>query len=206
MPLSWDLILRFTLGGGQRRFTRFVALASLLGMMLGVAALITVLSVMNGFGGELYQRLLTVTPDMVLEPATPSEAALDELLTAATEQSAVVAATPVHQGTALLRHQGFRELDRLRAAFAGKGDPSEPLIHGAMILFAGALLLTPGFFTDTVGFLLLFPPVRTYLFTQIRARIVVHDRTGPPRGPDIIEGDFEPVETEPDRPSGWTRH
>ena len=83
MPLSWDLILRFTLGGGQRRFTRFVALASLLGMMLGVAALITVLSVMNGFGGELHQRLLTVTPDMVLEPATPSEAALDELLTAA---------------------------------------------------------------------------------------------------------------------------
>ena len=106
MPLSWDLILRFTLGGGQRRFTRFVALASLLGMMLGVAALITVLSVMNGFGGELHQRLLTVTPDMVLEPATPSEAALDELLTAATEQSAVVAATPVHQGTALLRHAG----------------------------------------------------------------------------------------------------
>ena len=106
MPLSWDLILRFTLGGGQRRFTRFVALASLLGMMLGVAALITVLSVMNGFGGELHQRLLTVTPDMVLEPATPSEAALDELLKAATEQSAVVAATPFHQGTALLRHAG----------------------------------------------------------------------------------------------------
>ena len=106
MPLSWDLILRYTLGGGQRRFTRFVAIASLLGMMLGVAALITVLSVMNGFGGELYQRLLTVTPDMILEPANPSEEALSELLTAATEQSAVVAATPFHQGTALLRHAG----------------------------------------------------------------------------------------------------
>ena len=106
MPLSWDLILRFTLGGGQRRFTRFVALASLLGMMLGVAALITVLSVMNGFGDELHQRLLTVTPDMVLEPANPSEAALRELLKAATEQSAVVAATPFRQGTALLRHAG----------------------------------------------------------------------------------------------------
>ena len=106
MPLSWDLIIRFTLGGGQRRFTRFVALASLLGMLLGVAALITVLSVMNGFGGELYHRLLTVTPDMVLEPANPSEAALGDLLMAATEQSAVVAATPFHQGTALLRHAG----------------------------------------------------------------------------------------------------
>lgn len=106
MPLSWDLIIRFTLGGGQRRFTRFVALASLLGMLLGVAALITVLSVMNGFGGELHQRLLTVTPDMVLEPTNPSEAALGDLLTAATEQPAVVAATPFHQGTALLRHAG----------------------------------------------------------------------------------------------------
>ena len=106
MPLSWDLILRFTLGGGQRRFTRFVALASLLGMTLGVAALITVLSVMNGFGSELHQRLLTVTPDMVLEPANPSEAALSELLTAAIEQSAVVSATPFHQGMALLRHAG----------------------------------------------------------------------------------------------------
>ena len=106
MPLSWNLIFRFTLGGGQRRFTRFVALASLLGMMLGVAALITVLSVMNGFGDELHQRLLTVTPDMVLEPTNPSEAALRELLKAATEQSAVVAATPFRQGTALLRHAG----------------------------------------------------------------------------------------------------
>ena len=104
MPLSWDLILRFTLGGGQRRFTRFVALASLLGMMLGVAALITVLSVMNGFAGELHQRLLTVTPDMVLEPANPSEGELSELLAAATEQSTVIAAAPFYQGTALLRH------------------------------------------------------------------------------------------------------
>ena len=75
-------------------------------MLLGVAALITVLSVMNGFGGELHQRLLTVTPDMVLEPANPSEAALGDLLTAATQQPAVVAATPFHQGTALLRHAG----------------------------------------------------------------------------------------------------
>ena len=103
MPLSWDLILRFTLGGGQRRFTRFVALASLLGMMLGVAALITVLSVMNGFGGELRQRLLTVTPDIILEPSDPTDDVLNELLAAASTQSAVTAATPFYQGTVLLR-------------------------------------------------------------------------------------------------------
>jgi lipoprotein-releasing system permease protein len=104
MPLSWDLILRFTLGGGQRRFTRFVALASLLGMLLGVAALITVLSVMNGFGGELRERLLTVTPDIILEPASPTDESLNELLLASATQPAVRAATPFHQGTVLLRH------------------------------------------------------------------------------------------------------
>ena len=49
MPLPLEIILRFSLGSGQRRFTRFVAMASLIGMMLGVAALIMVLSVMNGF-------------------------------------------------------------------------------------------------------------------------------------------------------------
>jgi lipoprotein-releasing system permease protein len=43
---------------------------------------------------------------MVLEPSNPGEAALADLLTAATEQPAVVAATPFHQGTALLRHAG----------------------------------------------------------------------------------------------------
>ena len=123
MPLFWDLILRFTLGGGQRRFTRFVALASLLGMMVGVAALITVLSVMNGFGGELHQRLLTVTPDMVLEPATPSDEILSELLTVATEQSAVIAATPFHQGTALLRRGGqSRGIQLLGAPESGLRD------------------------------------------------------------------------------------
>ena len=41
-------------------------------------------------------------------------------------------------------------------------DPTEPLAHGAMILFSAALLLTPGFFTDAVGFLLLVPgPIKT---------------------------------------------
>ena len=73
--------------------------------MLGVAALITVLSVMNGFGGELRQRLLTVTPDIILEPTDPTDDALAELLAAASMPSAVTAATPFHQGTVLLRHR-----------------------------------------------------------------------------------------------------
>ena len=61
-------------------------------------------------------------------------------------------------GTWLLRMQGAAALTDLRRSFSEVEDPSEPLAHGAMILFAGALLLTPGFFTDAVGFALLTPP------------------------------------------------
>ena len=103
MSLSWELVLRFSFGRGQRRFTRFVALASLLGMMLGVAALITVLSVMNGFSGELHKRLLSVTPDMVVVPADKGPAALEEWVGRAEMLPDVVAATSFANGTALLR-------------------------------------------------------------------------------------------------------
>ena len=103
MSLSWELVLRFSFGRGQRRFTRFVALASLLGMMLGVAALITVLSVMNGFSGELHKRLLSVTPDMVVVPADTPPAALEEWVGRAKMLPDVVAATSFANGTALLR-------------------------------------------------------------------------------------------------------
>ena len=104
MPLSWELIFRFSLGGSQRRFTRFVALASLFGMMIGVASLITVLSVMNGFAGELHQRLLSVTPDITLEPTQPPPDGLNELASLSAAQAEVRAVTLYRRGTALLRH------------------------------------------------------------------------------------------------------
>ena len=116
-------------------------------------------------------------------------------------------------GTALVRSQGMSELNRLRSSFSDLRDPTEPLAHGAMILFAGALLLTPGFFTDAVGLALLAPPVRRAVLRYIRARIKVEsfEYGVPPRrpDPDIIEGEWEEV-TPPHRPthtpSGWTRH
>ena len=60
-------------------------------------------------------------------------------------------------GTQLMRAQGALALSQLRDSFGQLNDPTEPLAHGAMILFSGALLLTPGFFTDFVGFALVDP-------------------------------------------------
>lgn len=117
-------------------------------------------------------------------------------------------------GTMLVRQQGVRAIAELRGSINALRDPTEPLAHGAMILFAGALLLTPGFFTDACGLALLVPPVRAAVYRWVRARVKVERfdydgyETSQAGRPDIIDGDyFEAGEERPSRsPSGWTRH
>lgn len=68
--------LRYSFSRQRNRFTSLVALVSMLGMVLGVASLIVVLSIMNGFAAELRNRILALVPHGYIEFAT-SEAALD---------------------------------------------------------------------------------------------------------------------------------
>ena len=63
-------------------------------------------------------------------------------------------------GALLVRQQGFKTLMEAREQSARQEIPVTPVIHGVFILAAGLLLLTPGFVTDTIGFLFLVPPVR----------------------------------------------
>src|SRR5210317_484928 len=65
-------------------------------------------------------------------------------------------------GSALLRSQGFATLETLQNNLRTGGDPINPIAHGALILVAGVLLLTPGFFTDSVGLSLMIPQVRVW--------------------------------------------
>lgn len=127
-------------------------------------------------------------------------------------------------GSWLVRQQGAMALDQLRHSFNALNDPTEPLAHGAMILFSGALLLTPGFFTDAVGFALLLPPVRRWVFRKLSARVTVQSftmgqrtearyRAGPTGPSDVIDGDFEEIDTKNGSAhpssrghSGWTKH
>lgn len=130
-------------------------------------------------------------------------------------------------GTFLVRTQGAMALNQLRGSLSSLQDPTAPLAHGAMILFAGALLLTPGFFTDACGFALLMPPVRDAVIRFGKSRINVQTfemggqqgqhphhphrpHAGTDAGKDVIDGDFTEVEDPPKRPthrpSGWTKH
>ena len=115
---------------------------------------------------------------------------------------AVVIATAV-AGTWLLRSQGWEVMNRARATLAGGGFPAREVFDGACILVAGALLLTPGFVTDTAGLLLFVPMVRAYLgqvmlrHLMSRGNVDVRmyggdDRRRENRDPDapVIEGEF----------------
>ncbi len=120
-------------------------------------------------------------------------------------------------GTSLVRSQGAHAMLQLRRSFDELRDPSEPLANGAMILFSGALLLTPGFFTDACGLLLLIPSVRTAIYRHLRAKMQVQSfRHGDPAGRpqdtssrgEVIDADYEEVSAPKPthRPSGWTKH
>ena len=93
-------------------------------------------------------------------------------------------------------------------------DPMAPIAGRAFSILAAGLLILPGFFTDTLGLLLLLPPVQALLVTMFARRLrqagAVHQASM------TIEGDWAEVPPErnddetrtesPHPPSGWTRH
>ena len=66
-------------------------------------------------------------------------------------------------GAWLLRREGARTWRAFREATAGGRLPAREVTDGALVLFGGALLLTPGFVTDVAGLLLVLPPTRAVL-------------------------------------------
>ena len=63
-------------------------------------------------------------------------------------------------GAWLVKREGLSVINRIRNGFGELRVPTNELADGAMIFFASALMLTPGFLTDFVGLALLIPPIR----------------------------------------------
>jgi UPF0716 protein FxsA len=74
-------------------------------------------------------------------------------------------------GSWLVKREGLSTLRRAQTDMRQGSVPGTALVDGVLILFAGALLLTPGFLTDLIGLGLLVPPVRLALRTFARKRI-----------------------------------
>ena len=105
-------------------------------------------------------------------------------------------------GLALLRRQGFSTLMRARSKIDSGEIPATEMIEGLVLGISGALLLTPGFFTDALGFFGLLPISRRWLVARMIARAAVvdgfytgrgfNDQPGSDQGHsnETIEGDY----------------
>ena len=112
-------------------------------------------------------------------------------------------------GTTLLRYQGLRALHRVQESLNRGEMPIGEVFTGLCLLVAGALLLTPGFLTDGVGFALFIPCIRqaigSGLANLLMSRGAVHVSNGhhsgtPYNGPNhqVIDAKFTEVREDPD--------
>lgn len=77
-------------------------------------------------------------------------------------------------GAAMIRLQGFSALLSARRRIDRNEMPMVEMMDGIALAFAGACLITPGFFTDAVGFALLIPPLRHYIQQEVLRRFGAH--------------------------------
>ncbi len=96
-------------------------------------------------------------------------------------------------GSAIIRHQGVGIIAKARQMINAGEAPVGAMLEGLALLIAGALLVTPGFVTDTLGFLLLIPTLRRAVAASLIARAAARragarvqtsrTRSGAGRGP-----------------------
>ncbi|MEE9310668.1 MAG: FxsA family protein [Cocleimonas sp.] len=116
-------------------------------------------------------------------------------------------------GAGLLRQQGISTLARLQQNMGQGKLPAQELIEGVLLAVGGALLMTPGFITDTIGFLCLIPFTRKLIAKNIMKRSADKMKAGvnaqmggftyesntdrTPQDPNVVEGEFTEVEENP---------
>ncbi|MEP6390940.1 MAG: lipoprotein-releasing ABC transporter permease subunit [Halioglobus sp.] len=128
--------VRYSFSAKRNRFTSVIALVSMLGMVLGVATLITVLSVMNGFAGELRGRILSLVPHGYVSSAGDGIDGWQALAAQLSARQDVVAVSPyisekVILGSArLLRGAVLTAIDP--AAEAGVSDIPNAMVNGSL--------------------------------------------------------------------------
>ncbi len=118
-------------------------------------------------------------------------------------------------GLALLRQQGVSTLMRANQRMQSGQLPAQEMVEGIFLAVGGALLLTPGFVTDAIGFACLIPGLRHVIIGRLLKRIIFRAtsggagfyssaqfRQGPNRGgssDDIIEGEYRQESDNPNR-------
>jgi UPF0716 protein FxsA len=107
-------------------------------------------------------------------------------------------------GVWLLRRQGLAVLRRAQQQMLAGAVPIAEAFEGFCLVIAGALLLAPGFLTDTLGALLLLPPLSALLYRTMRRRLGTGVQAD---GPPVVDAEWEVVERAdmPEPRGSWSR-
>jgi UPF0716 protein FxsA len=97
-------------------------------------------------------------------------------------------------GVVYARYEGFNTLKSGMSQIVKNELPVYEIISGAALAFAALLLILPGFATDILGLLIVFPPTRKLIFKKVSIK---HNPIK--KKQDFINGDFEDIEDEDDR-------
>ena len=99
-------------------------------------------------------------------------------------------------GVYYAKYEGLNTLKSGFLQLSRNESPTYEVISGAAIAFAALLLIVPGFITDIIGFLLIFPVSRKLFFSKISKKYKFKENL---KKKDYIDGDFEDIEDDHDR-------
>ena len=99
-------------------------------------------------------------------------------------------------GVYYAKYEGLNTLKSGFLQLSKNESPTYEVISGAAIAFAALLLIIPGFVTDIIGFLLIFPVSRKLIFSKISEKYKYKENL---KKKDYIDGDFEDIEDDHDR-------
>lgn len=117
-------------------------------------------------------------------------------------------------GVAMLKQQGFSVFARLQEKMRQGQAPAQEMVEGVLLIIAGAFLITPGFVTDTIGFLWLIPKTREYFAKLLISKGMFKvqsmsaggfhqgggapfDQSHSPQDDNTVDGEYERTDNKP---------
>ena len=97
-------------------------------------------------------------------------------------------------GVVYARYEGFNTLKSGMSQIVKNEIPVYEIISGAALAFAALLLILPGFATDLLGLLIIFPPTRKLIFKNVSTK-----QTAKNKKHNFINGEYEDIKDEDDR-------
>ena len=97
-------------------------------------------------------------------------------------------------GIIYARYEGFNTLKSYMSQIVKNKIPVYEIMSGTALAFAALLLILPGFATDLLGLLIIFPPTRKLIFKKVSTK-----KSSNNKGQDFINGEYEDIDDENDR-------